>query len=164
MFPRKTIATVGVGALALGLYLGQFGKFGLGTGSGDSVGITSTRVDAGASTATPSPSTTTTATSTKSSADIGALEGELQQMVVLQLDAGGIEVAEWGGQKAVLRRATLAEVVKLAHSRPGNAEGLRVRIRREPTSKAKLESDLQNELRAAGIPDEAVEWDGGARP
>lgn len=159
MFPRKTIATVGIGALALGIYLGSFGSFGLGPGSGGVVGINSTRVDSTGPTTQTKPAATT-----KVASDIGALEGELQQMVVLQLDARGIEVAEWDGQQATFRKSSLADVVKLATARPGNADGLRVRIRREPTSKAKLEADLQHELRAAGIPDEAVEWDGGARP
>jgi hypothetical protein len=152
---RKLITGVAVGALALGLFFGQFLKFGIGTGG--SVGVTSRPVTA--------PATSTTRSSPEAkTADIGGVAGDAQHMVLVRIAGSSYSLVEWSGVEASYRSTSLAEIVRLAKAKDGDSRGVKVKISRDETSKAGAEQALRDELRESGIEDGAVEWDGGVRP
>ena len=150
---RKLITGVAVGALALGLFFGQFLKFGIGTGG--SVGVTSRPVT------TPS---TSPSTATSKPADIGGVVGDAQHLVLVRIAGSSYSLVEWSGSDATYRATSLSEIVSLAKAKDGDSRGVKVKVSRDETSKAGAEQALRDQLRDAGLEDGAVEWDGGVRP
>ncbi len=150
---RKLITGVAVGALALGLFFGQFMKFGIGTGG--SMGVTSRP--------STSPSKSQSA-STSRPADIGGVAGDAQHLVLVRIAGSSYSLVEWSGSEATYRATSLAEIVRLAKAKDGDSRGVKVKVSRDETSKAGAEQALRDQLRDAGLEDGAVEWDGGVRP
>jgi hypothetical protein len=148
---RKLITGVAVGALALGLFFGQFMKFGIGTGG--SMGVTSR------------PSTTPAKSSSSAKpADIGGVAGDAQHLVLVRIAGSSYSLVEWSGSEATYRATSLSEIVSLAKAKDGDSRGVKVKVSRDETSKAGAEQALRDQLRDAGLEDGAVEWDGGVRP
>ena len=153
---RKLVTGVAVGALAVGLFFGQFMKFGIGTGG--SVGMTSAPSSTQTSTATRSTSGSGKSTAR---ADIGGVEGDAQHMVLVRIAGKSYSIAEWTGNAADYRAATASEIARLAAGKDGDAKGVKVRISRDDSSKASAEDALRKELEAASVPPEAIQWDSG---
>jgi len=154
---RKLVTGVAVCALALGLFFGQFMKFGVGTGG--SVGVTS--APPATQTNAPSRSSSTSGQPAAKRADITGVEGDAQHMVLVRIAGKSYSIAEWQGNKADYRAATASEIARLATRKDGDAKGIKVRISRDDSSKASAEDALRKELEAAGVPPEAIQWDSG---
>lgn len=59
---------------------------------------------------------------------------------------------------------SLEEVISAARDRPGNDQGIRVRVSRARSSKTTAEIQLRDDLVKAGIAEEAIEWQDGPKP
>ncbi len=154
---RKLVTGVAVGALALGLFFGQFMNFGIGTGG--SVGITS--APSSTQTATASRTTSSSGRPRTQRADITGVEGDAQHLVLVRITGKSYSIAEWQGNAADYRAATASEIARLATQKDGDEKGVKVRISRDDSSKASAEDALRRELEAAGVPPEAIQWDSG---
>jgi len=61
-------------------------------------------------------------------------------------------------EEAGERPIELPELIDMVKSAKGNVDGIRLRIYRQPSSRASAENDLQGALDDAGIRAESVEW------
>jgi len=53
---------------------------------------------------------------------------------------------------------TLEQIVATAQAAPGNADGLKLKVVRRPSSRSSVEVALQDALKAAGLPETAIYW------
>lgn len=149
----KVFGATAVGALAVGIFLGQYlpdlgfvpgGKgFGLGqpaTSQGARRPETETE-----ETVSPAPPAAAEKQPRKS--------GEAP--VIVRVDGHDLILEDANGATQV---AALEEIVKAIQSVQPNADGVRVKIAPTPEARAKAESDLKEALRAAGVLETEILW------
>lgn len=82
-------------------------------------------------------------------------EANDSKVLYVEVDGAGYRVVS---PEAGLRPATLDEIVQLAKDRPGSTEGIRIKVKRQETSKYQSEVDLRDKLVEAGIDNSAIVW------
>ena len=166
MAKRSTTAAGGVViALAVGIYLlvgsffGGVGTPGSGGGDGEADSPSETvpanvQVSTEATTASESPApmhqTSPEGESTTTS--------EPPEVVDVVIDDRAYFVREQVVGATQDRRIELAQLVDVAKTATGNEDGFRVRVLRKSSSRAATEHELEQALKSAGIPDNAVLW------
>jgi hypothetical protein len=155
---RKRVAAVGaVGLLILGVWLGRWfrgpGLGGSGSGDGEPAappGEVQVNLDAGADGASGgvalAPDTPAT-TRPPSRAD---------DVLTVLIDGESYQVQSGDDASARFTPATLEEVVERARTYPGDAHGVRVRLRHRRSSQEGARADLIEALQSAGIAREQV--------
>lgn len=149
---RKVLGASVLGALGLGIFLGQYlpklalfpGGSGLGLGES-------------------APPTAVPKIDTNRAEPVAAKTPPVEEPsrpdgtapITVRIDGHDFVLIDAAGQK---QSATLEEIVKAIQTAQPNARGLRVRIAPTPEARAKSESDLKEALRAAGIPETEIVW------
>lgn len=149
---RKVLGASVLGALGLGIFLGQYlPKLGLFPG-GSGIGLGESAPSA-ASQNTESKPAGSTALAAPPAADQSRPAGAAP--ITVRVDGHDFVLVDAAGKS---QAATLEEIVKAIQTAEPNDRGLRVRIEPTPESRAKSESDLKEALRAAGIPETEIVW------
>lgn len=90
-------------------------------------------------------------------------EPDDEQVLSVRIANDDYFIARSHGKSREYRAATLEEVVSAAQDRPGNDQGVRVRVVGTPASKSSGERSLREALLSAGIDPAAIEWAGTTR-
>lgn len=153
----RVIAGVAVLAFLVGGFLGGWlPKLKLGTGSGTGFGIGGS---GGASSS--GDSLELDSQSPEISADLPD-EG---QVLHVRIDGRKYYVPGKAAEgRKTYQAVSLEEVISAARERPGNDQGIRVRVSRARSSKTTAEIQLRDDLVKAGIAEEAIEWQDGPKP
>jgi len=150
---KKLFGATALGALALGIFLGQYlPDLGfLPGGKGLGLGQPATPQGMKQSEETPTtPGETPARTGAKPQS---RKPGDAP--VTVRIEGHDLILEDGTGQSQTV---TLDEVVKAIQSATPNPEGLRVKIAPTPEARAKAESDLKEALRSAGIPETEILW------
>jgi hypothetical protein len=149
---RKVLGASVLGALGLGIFLGQYlPKLGLlpgGTGFGLGEPAQPT---ASQTTETKAADSTPLAAST----DVKPPRPDGTAPITVRIDGHDFVLVDAAGTS---QTSSLDEIVKAIQTAQPNERGLRVRIAPTPEARAKTESDLKEALRAAGIPETEIVW------
>jgi hypothetical protein len=149
---RKVLGASVLGALGLGIFLGQYlPKLALFPG-GSGIGL-----------GEPAPPTSIKTTQTNPSESTALASNEEPEKprpdgtapITVRIDGHDFVLVDAAGKS---QPATLEEIVKAIQTAEPNERGLRVRIAPTPEARAKSESDLKEALRAAGIPETEIVW------
>ena len=149
---RKVLGASVLGALGLGIFLGQYlPKLGLFPG-GSGIGL--------GEPAQPTAIKNTEANTPESTALAATPNAEQPHPdgtapITVRIDGHDFVLIDAAGQP---QAATLEEIVKAIQTAQPTERGLRVRITPTPEARAKSESDLKEALRAAGIPETEIVW------
>ena len=149
---RKVLGASVLGALGLGIFLGQYlpklalfpGGSGIGLGEPTPPSaIKSTETDAADS------------TPLAAAPDVKPPRPDGAAPITVRIDGRDFVLVDAAGKS---QTASLDEIVKAIQTAEPNERGLRVRIAPTPEARAKTESDLKEALRAAGIPETEIVW------
>jgi|GEM_PF-2237036 len=159
MKTRRLFGAAVVGALALGIWFGQFFKgFGLG-GSGTGVqDSANTETDAGQTlvrnpaAATHSPSATTMEPAADNVPDLGLPP----QLITIVIDGAQFRLAE-GDNLTAQQLVPLSDISHRATETTGTPEGIRVRILKSKNAQEGARADLLATLRDAGVKREEIQ-------
>jgi hypothetical protein len=148
MKTRNLIGGAIVLAFIAGGYLGGFfPKLGGGTGIG---------LGPGGSQPGPKQAFTTV------SRDTTPREGGRESANVLHVRIDGRNYAIVGAEGDT--SLPLDQLVEKVHNYPGDAQGIRVRVSRLPSSKTTAELQLRDALVKAGLSEDEIDWQDGPRP
>jgi hypothetical protein len=139
---RNILGAVLVAGIVAGVYLADFWK---GFGGGSSLGI-------GIGDKSQTATTTTDAKPDGTYEDIAATPHESPTVVKVVIANWSYALRTADGEQPV----ELSQIVELAKSAKGDDDGIRVRIYRKLSSRAKAETDLESALTAAGIQEKEI--------
>jgi hypothetical protein len=149
---RKVLGASVLGALGLGIFLGQYlPKLGLFPG-GSGIGLGESAPPTGIKNTESNPSESTALAATP---DAEQPRPDGTAPITVRIDGHDFVLIDAAGQA---QTASLEEIVKAIQTAQPNPRGLRVRIAPTPEARAKSESDLKEALRSAGIPETEIVW------
>jgi len=140
-------AKIGGGLVAAGLVVGTFlGKFLPGMGNGGALPMPGDPVQTQPQEKSEEP--------TESSPKIAvAKPGDV---LTVKIEGRGYWVLYQSDGEEELRPANLDSLAKLALAAPGDGNGIRVRVTRDASARAKTEVDLKQKLLDVGLPPESI--------
>lgn len=80
----------------------------------------------------------------------------LSDVLYVSIQGRGYRILGKDGKTEESRAATLEQVVELARATTGDENGIRVRVTRDASARAKTEDDLLQELTGAGLAKESI--------
>ncbi|HTN04619.1 hypothetical protein [Planctellipticum variicoloris] len=155
---RNIAAIALVAGIAVGVWLADWFK-GLGSGDGIGIGQRGVATVPAASDEPGASSATMPAGAAASLQDAEAFSPSAPAPKAVSLiinDRAFFLRTETGDQPVTLQR-----ILQLASAAPGDEDGHRLKIARTASSRPSTEIELQDALKAAGIPDKAIYWKPG---
>ena len=164
LFQKRTWLAGAVAAgVLVGINMPEFWK-GPGTGGGTSVvpgtqGTTESKTDSSAQAEKPVTATRTVSESSplKSPNSSPATPPPVEKPAVIKVTVDE-RTFSLRSEEAGERPIELRELIEMVKTAKGDADGIRLRIYRKPSSRASAEMALQTALTDAGIREEAVHW------